>query len=509
MQMPGRTFSGNGIAGADYRYGHNGQENQNEIFKGAYSADFWMYDSRLGRRWETDPVVLVWQSPYVTFDNSPIALSDEAGLQTVANGPVFVGPKAKPTIGINSTGGRATIRSGEQIGVNVKEYNSIKSSPAWAARVANVAFLMFMPANSDYKGAGSCCGTEMCNCNNLFKTVERIYTGPLKSPIISDWELNQVKYRVETGQGSFNDHKIYNENFAPRSQGPFKTQKHHVIPVAVFEDVSQPLIAIASKDPEFKKWANSEENLLPLGTDVHGNHPAYSAYVKNEINKIYEKYGNVDSKEALQMLKELSGKMKGEINNRLMENPGKRLNEVFGGGTNYGGGSNSGSSSGGSGRPRYSCFVGGTKIMLTDSTTKYIEEINVGDTVLTYNFISKQLERQPVLNIVSPNHQEFIKINFSDGMSITNTEDHSFYVNERGWCSINPDLTRLNYGIKVTKLHEGDKVITYENGLLIEKEIISIKEFTKEIKTYNIYIRNNNNYFANGILVYDETIIKE
>lgn len=94
-------------------------------------------------------------------------------------------------------------------------------------------------------------------------------------------------------------------------------------------------------------------------------------------------------------------------------------------------------------------------------------------------------------------------------MTITSTEDHSFYVTALGWCSINPVLTRFNYGIKVNKLHVGNKVKASETGLSIEKEITSIQQFTNDVKTYNIYISSNNNYFANGILVYDETIIKE
>src|SRR6478736_3791665 len=46
-----------GTAGR-YRYGFNGQEMSNEI-KGvgnSYTAEFWEYDPRLGRRWNVDPM---------------------------------------------------------------------------------------------------------------------------------------------------------------------------------------------------------------------------------------------------------------------------------------------------------------------------------------------------------------------------------------------------------------------------------------------------------------------
>jgi hypothetical protein len=75
--MPGRTQSST-IGG--YKYAHNGQEKDNEIFDGALTAEFWEYDSRLGRRFETDPIVNESESPYATFNNCPIALSDPDGL---------------------------------------------------------------------------------------------------------------------------------------------------------------------------------------------------------------------------------------------------------------------------------------------------------------------------------------------------------------------------------------------------------------------------------------------
>jgi hypothetical protein len=50
--MQRRRFESEG-----YRYGFNGQEKSDEI-KGSgnsYTAEFWEYDPRLGRRWNMDP----------------------------------------------------------------------------------------------------------------------------------------------------------------------------------------------------------------------------------------------------------------------------------------------------------------------------------------------------------------------------------------------------------------------------------------------------------------------
>jgi hypothetical protein len=78
MLQPGRH------GGESYTYGMNGMEQDNEVSgKGnSYTAPFWQYDSRLGRRWNVDPVVKHHESPYATFANNPIWFVDPSGADT-------------------------------------------------------------------------------------------------------------------------------------------------------------------------------------------------------------------------------------------------------------------------------------------------------------------------------------------------------------------------------------------------------------------------------------------
>jgi len=65
----------------DYRFGFNGQEKDNEV-KGignSNTAEFWQYDTRLGRRWNLDPVDQVNISNYAAFGNNPIFNIDPKG----------------------------------------------------------------------------------------------------------------------------------------------------------------------------------------------------------------------------------------------------------------------------------------------------------------------------------------------------------------------------------------------------------------------------------------------
>ena len=73
--------------GDKYRFGFNGQEKVNELsgIGNHNTAEFWEYDTRLGRRWNVDPVDQVKISNYAAFENSPFIFTDQSG-----NNPVTI-----------------------------------------------------------------------------------------------------------------------------------------------------------------------------------------------------------------------------------------------------------------------------------------------------------------------------------------------------------------------------------------------------------------------------------
>ncbi|MDP2174277.1 MAG: hypothetical protein Q8K70_00055 [Bacteroidota bacterium] len=64
-----------------YRFGFNTQEKDDEIagVGNIYTAEYWEYDSRLGRRWNLDPVDQVWMSNYSVLGNNPLFNNDIFG----------------------------------------------------------------------------------------------------------------------------------------------------------------------------------------------------------------------------------------------------------------------------------------------------------------------------------------------------------------------------------------------------------------------------------------------
>ena len=70
-----------GCLSLDYSYGFNGQEKDDEVAGSGniYTAEFWQYDSRLGRRWNQDPKPNPSISNYACFANNPIMYIDHKG----------------------------------------------------------------------------------------------------------------------------------------------------------------------------------------------------------------------------------------------------------------------------------------------------------------------------------------------------------------------------------------------------------------------------------------------
>ena len=62
-----------------YRYSFNGQEKEDEINPSITSAEYWVYDGRLGRRFNVDPITKPSMSIYSCFGNTPTLFIDTKG----------------------------------------------------------------------------------------------------------------------------------------------------------------------------------------------------------------------------------------------------------------------------------------------------------------------------------------------------------------------------------------------------------------------------------------------
>lgn len=153
--------------------------------------------------------------------------------------------------------------------------------------------------------------------------------------------------------------------------------------------------------------------------------------------------------------------------------------------------------------PSVSCFIAGTEVTLHDGDTKNIEDVVEGDVVLSFNEETKEQEPKEVVGIKSPIHDDLVKYTFSDGTEITNTYDHPYYVNGLALASYKPEWTNERYDLPsdVVAIKEGDKVNLVEG----EATIVSIEELERvDTQTYIISVKDNRNFYANGVLVHNK-----
>ena len=151
------------------------------------------------------------------------------------------------------------------------------------------------------------------------------------------------------------------------------------------------------------------------------------------------------------------------------------------------------------------CFVAGTKITLEDNTQKNIENVEIGDVVLSYNFNSNTVEKQKVRGVGARKIDTTVKYTFEDDEILESTLDHPMYSRQIGWVSQNPLFTSNVYGLNTKKSEVGVKILKDDNT---ESSIKSIEIILEPVIVYNVkVVENNHNFFANNRLVHNRCFV--
>jgi RHS repeat-associated protein len=141
------------------------------------------------------------------------------------------------------------------------------------------------------------------------------------------------------------------------------------------------------------------------------------------------------------------------------------------------------------------CFVAGTQIHTIDGL-KPIEEIKVGDMVLSYDENTKTYEYKPVAQTFTAVKDNIVKLKIAGESKIfTTTTEHPFYVKIKKQYRARSNLSADADGEWKTaeELKVGDKVLRPDGSWT---RILSISRETKPTFVYNFEVEGNHNYFV-------------
>jgi len=144
-----------------------------------------------------------------------------------------------------------------------------------------------------------------------------------------------------------------------------------------------------------------------------------------------------------------------------------------------------------------SCFVAGTKILMSDGSEKDIEDVQVGD------YVVGREGKAEVFEIESPVREGYYLVSFEEGHKLGVTDEHPLYARnseKESWSSIIPEKTELDSGMSVLDLNEMIEVKTLDGWIEIE----DIEYVGGEIRTYNLKSVEGNTFFANGFLAHNK-----
>ena len=129
------------------------------------------------------------------------------------------------------------------------------------------------------------------------------------------------------------------------------------------------------------------------------------------------------------------------------------------------------------------CFVAGTEV-LSDDGTKYIECVQIGDLVWSWDEATDTVALKEVVETYINKTHELVHV-FVDGQEIIATPSHPFYSPVKGWT-------------EAVHLRAGD-ILVLVNGEYVVVEKVQYEILETPITVHNFQVEDYHNYYVSGI----------
>ena len=149
------------------------------------------------------------------------------------------------------------------------------------------------------------------------------------------------------------------------------------------------------------------------------------------------------------------------------------------------------------------CFDAGSKVLMADGTTKNIEDVKVGDLVMSLNEDTGEYIVQRVTGtVINKNSTDLVYVHLSDGTKIGMRAYHPLLTTE-GWKSLRPNSFDLALeGLdNLSLLEVGDTLVGYEENVTVVS--IEQRPEVENYYTYNLSVEGYHNYIVEGIVAHN------
>jgi hypothetical protein len=143
----------------------------------------------------------------------------------------------------------------------------------------------------------------------------------------------------------------------------------------------------------------------------------------------------------------------------------------------------------------------GTWVIMADDTRKSVDNIAVGDVVLSYDYTKKVYEKKKVTSIDKIMYSRMVRLVLENKLQILTSADLPFW-GEGGWVSTDPGLSAeipLYKDIKEAKA--GDYLYYYDVLSTSSDRIAFIEGIMEPIMAYTIQIEGGGAIIANSFIV--------
>jgi hypothetical protein len=150
-----------------------------------------------------------------------------------------------------------------------------------------------------------------------------------------------------------------------------------------------------------------------------------------------------------------------------------------------------------------SCFLPTTIVTMADEQPRALGEVQIGDSVLSWDEAKNVATSAKVLNIKRAQRSDMLHVTLQSGPIIVSTADHPFWSLKQGsLISADPEGTRLNYGLLANQFHDNE-VLQAPNGsgIACKTKLVKSEEL---LDVMTLELQDHHWFFAEGVRVHNK-----